>query len=51
MRTEANLGLAKEVKTNSRVFQPSKLDDSKESNSEVGLREDGFKIGIEAFQK
>lgn len=51
MRTEANLELAKEVKTNSRGFQPSKLDDSKEKNSEAGLREDGFKVGTDTFQK
>lgn len=31
-------------------FQPSKSNDSKESNSEVGLWEDGFKIGMVAFQ-
>lgn len=51
MRIEANLELAKEVKTNSRGFQPSKLDDSKEKNSEAGLREDGFKVGTDTFQK
>ena len=51
MRIEANLELAKEVKTNSRVFQPSKLDDSKENNSEADLRENGFKVGIDAFKK